>query len=380
LPQIALAAFQVLQRHFSMKRTLAMARQTRKVSASLSCLFLALSWSFGSAVDGVRPSRGLRGKPLKRAEPENRRELSKKKTKKSKSPKGSERLSSVSERMIVRCKPQISDENCLEQLSTAGENLAVIHSLPSFHSFAIEGDLATREDLQRMGIDVVPDYERVPFVLEDSYHRSLDSTSYGVDLIRATEVWEQYGVTGEGVKICVLDTGVDATHPDFADSTLSGYDGGDGGLFDNPWYEDTSVSRSHGTHITGIIASSNVEAGYVGVAPGAEIYMVNLYNRNNRFFSSDILEAVQLCKEVGANIISVSAGGTDFSETEEEAFEQLYNDGIITVAASGNSGGSDSMYPACYDKVISVAASNSNDAIAQFSTINSFTNIAAPGK
>jgi serine protease len=355
-----------------MKRNLAMARQTRKVSASLSCLFLALSWSLGSAADGIAPSKRLRGEPSKKTESGNRRNLAKKKK-----AKGSERRSDPnSERMIVRCKPQMSDENCLEQLSTAGEYLNVIHRLSSLHSYAVEGDLSTLEDLQRMGIDVVPDYERVAFVLEDSiqYHRSLEqSIPNGVDLIGAKEVWEQYGVRGEGVKICVLDTGVEASHPDFADSNLSGYDGE---AFVSSWDED---ERGHGTLITGVIAASDNDEGVVGVAPGAEVYMVNVYRTNGRFYSSDILAAVEVCKDVGAKIINLSAGGTGFEDTEQEAFEQLYNEGILAVAASGNTGGSDTMYPAAYDKVLSVAASNSNDALAGFSTLNSFTNIAAPG-
>jgi len=354
-----------------MKRTFAMALQTRKFSASLSFLFLALSWSLGSAVDGA-PSKRLRGETSTRDEPEPRRELAKK----NKKAKGADRRSPVSERMIVRCKPQISDENCLEQLSSSGENLDVIHSLPSLHSFAIEGDLATWEDLERMGIDVFPDYERVPLVLDDAYHRNLDATPYGVGRIRADQVWDQYGVTGEGVKICVIDTGVQASHPDFLDSNLSGYDGETRPLFDNPWDVDT---RGHGTHVTGIIASTNDEDGYVGVAPGAEVYMINPYNANGRFFSSDILAALQVCQDVGANIVSLSAGGTGFEEAEQEAFNRLYDDGILTVAAAGNSYGSDTIYPAAYDKVISVAASNEADAIADFSTVNSFTNIAAPG-
>ena len=326
---------------------------------------------------------------------------------KSSSPEASTSSSPAEDRrMIVRCPPDVSDENCLKELSTMGENLNVIHSLSMLHSFAVEAeDVSTFDNLKGMGVDVIQDVERLPLDDADYYSSSASSMTKqyqpqyrrrlgddedgdseesddgevipnGVDLIHAPEAWEQYGVNGEGVTICVLDTGVDATHPDLQQGSLSGYTGDE---FQQPWNQTT---RGHGTRVSGIIvANKDNEEGVIGVAPGATVYMVHVTRIGGRVFSSDILAAIEVCRRdvVDADIISISLGGGSKSQEEEDAFDKLREDGILTVAASGNTGGSDSIYPAAYGSVLSVAASDLDENLWHSSTINSYTDIAAPG-
>lgn len=97
-------------------------------------------------------------------------------------------------------------------------------------------------------------------------------------------------------------------------------------------------------------------------------------------YSSDLIAAAMICVERGAHIISASLGGPTYDPDEDEFFRSIresYN--IITVAASGNSGSDREVYPASYDSVLSVGASTRDNVIADFSTVNAFTDVLAPG-
>jgi serine protease len=119
----------------------------------------------------------------------------------------------------------------------------------------------------------------------------------------------------------------------------------------------------------------------VGVAPEAEIFSVKVFADNGMFaYSSGILSAAMACAENGADIISMSLGGPLPSPFELFGFRQLLNsNGIISVAAAGNSGNGLWSFPASYPGVISVAAVDENKEKAPFSQFNRQVDVAAPG-
>jgi len=121
--------------------------------------------------------------------------------------------------------------------------------------------------------------------------------------------------------------------------------------------------------------------GVVGVSPGTvSLYIVRVFGNDGTWaYSSGLVDAAQRCANAGANIISMSLGGGAPSSLEEAAFTQLYAQGILSIAASGNSGGTDFSYPASYPAVVSVAAIDSTKNIANFSTRNNQVDVAAPG-
>jgi serine protease len=133
--------------------------------------------------------------------------------------------------------------------------------------------------------------------------------------------------------------------------------------------------------VSGTIAASDNNQGVVGVAPGAEIFTARVFSTSGQFFSSNIITALQVCKDGGAQVISMSLGGPDSVSYEQQAYKDLYEKfNIITVAASGNTGGYDFLYPAAYDHVISVASVNWKGNRSSFSTRNSKVDVAAPGE
>ncbi len=203
---------------------------------------------------------------------------------------------------------------------------------------------------------------------------------YGVDMVQARDVWDvdRNGVvdsgapTGSNRKICIIDSGFYTGHEDLQGVNVSGYNG------NLPWNQDGS---GHGTHVAGTIAAVNNALGVLGVTPGTvSIYEVRVFGDDGAWaYSSTLADAANRCASAGANIISMSLGGSRSNTTEKNTFANLYNQGILPIAAAGNEGTSAYSYPASYTSVVSVAAIDENKAVADFSQYNNQVEVAAPG-
>ena len=206
---------------------------------------------------------------------------------------------------------------------------------------------------------------------------------YGIDAVQARDVWDQNrdGVvdtgapTGQGRVVCIIDSGYYADHEDLpGKGVVSGYSQIPG----ENWWED---GFGHGTHVAGTITGLNNSLGIVGVTPGTlTVYIVKIFNNNGSWTnSSDLIDAANRCANNGANVISMSLGGSVKVKSEEDAFQQLYDQGVLSVAAAGNDGNNQMSYPASYPSVISVAAVDQNILVADFSQKNNQVELAAPG-
>jgi subtilisin len=193
---------------------------------------------------------------------------------------------------------------------------------------------------------------------------------WGVRKIEAPDVWKR--CQGEGIKVGIIDTGIDLGHPDLKDNIKEAYSVVDGISADD--------DNGHGTHVAGIIAALDNDIGVVGVAPKAEIYSVKAFDKMGRGSVSDIIDALQWCVENKVHVINMSFGIGTNSRALKRAIGAAHRHKIIMVAAAGNSGARDSvLYPAKYPEVIAVAASDSKDQAADFSSRGPEVNIIAPG-
>jgi len=217
--------------------------------------------------------------------------------------------------------------------------------------------------------------------LADTVADSGDIVPYGVDAVQARDVWDgDYdgnintgSPAGVGKKVCIIDTGYYGDHEDLPD--LTGNDGTS--QVDNNWYED---GYGHGSHVAGTIVGEANGLGVIGVAPNASLYIVKFFNNDgNATYASDLIAASNTCADNDANIISMSLGGPRPSNIERKNFDALYNQGVLSVAAAGNAGTTAYSYPASYNSVISVAAVDETNEIADFSQQNSQVELAAPG-
>jgi len=195
---------------------------------------------------------------------------------------------------------------------------------------------------------------------------------YGIGLLQAKETWAE-GLTGAGVKVCIVDTGFDVTHEDFAATNVTGETLST--VFE--WGDDFD---GHGSHVAGIVAANDNDIGLVGVAPDADLHIVQVFDDFGFVYASALVDAAYSCRDAGASIISMSLGGPEQLDEERDIFTELYNENnILSIAAAGNSGFDDFSYPASYADVLSIGAVDRNEEVAFFSTFNNMVDLAAPG-
>ncbi len=199
------------------------------------------------------------------------------------------------------------------------------------------------------------------------------SVPWGVDRVRAEEAWTT--TRGEGVKVCVIDTGLDTGHEDLADNFVAGRNTVD----DN---DNVEPDHYHGTHVAGTIAAVDNELGVVGVAPDVDLYIVNAYSSSDGGLpESAILEGIEWCIEQGVDVINMSFGSQETTEAKNIGYQAAYDAGIILVAASGNSGASKTIkYPARYPFTLAVGSVTSANNIASYSQRGPELDVVAPGE
>lgn len=157
-----------------------------------------------------------------------------------------------------------------------------------------------------------------------------------------------------GMKVCVIDSGLDRSNPDFVWNNISGdNDSGTGN-----WDEN---GGPHGTHVAGTIGAADNNMGVVGMAPGVDMHIVKVFNADGWGYSSDLAHAANKCTDAGANIISMSLGGGGANSTEENAFKAFTEAGGLVVAAAGNDGNSVRSYPAGYSSVMMIGGNDADN-------------------
>ena len=177
---------------------------------------------------------------------------------------------------------------------------------------------------------------------------------------------------GDGVRIAIVDSGVDAGHPDLAGKVVAQRDfvNGDGVADDD---------LGHGTHVAGIAAARTGNGtGISGGCPGCEILVAKTM-QGRIGYDSDVAEGIIWAANNGADVINLSLTGPDTSEVLRNAVSYAWNEGAVVVAASGNSGDGTVQYPAAYSDAIAVAATNRSDDRASFSTAGDWVDVSAPG-
>ncbi len=199
------------------------------------------------------------------------------------------------------------------------------------------------------------------------------SEQWGLAAVGADAAWEV--TQGAGVTVAVLDTGVDAGHEDLAGQVLAGVD-----LIGNQTSPDSRDQNGHGTHVAGIIAAADNDAGAVGVAPAARILPVRVLDAEGAGYASDVAEGIVWAVDHGATVINLSLGGPRPSAAQQLAVQYAVERGVSVFAAAGNSGPSSvPEYPAAFPEVTAVGATTPQGLAASFSSRGSYVDLAAPG-
>ncbi len=194
---------------------------------------------------------------------------------------------------------------------------------------------------------------------------------WGVRHIHAPQAWGK--TTGHRVKVGVIDTGADYTHPDLRHSLDRGIN-----LINRmaPPQDD----NGHGTHIAGTIAAANELQGMIGVAPRSTIYPVKAFDHNGTAFVSDIIMGIEWCVRNHMDVVNMSFGMRTKSRSLLNAVSRAYHSGVLIVASSGNEGRvGDIDYPAGFGQTIAVGATNRAGRVAKFTNRSPLIDIFAPG-
>ena len=205
----------------------------------------------------------------------------------------------------------------------------------------------------------------------DDQFRSLQ---WDLARINAPSAWARS--TGAGITVAVIDTGVDANHPDLAGQVLPGGDLVDG-------TEGTATDpNGHGTHVAGTIAALTGNGlGVSGIAPDAKILPVRVLGPDGSGYLSTAASGVIYAADHGADVINLSLSATVQTDAMTNAVAYARSRNVVVVAAAGNarSQGSPVSYPAADPGVIAVAATDSADNPATYSNRGGYVDVAAPG-
>ena len=173
---------------------------------------------------------------------------------------------------------------------------------------------------------------------------------------------------GAGVKVALLDSGVDISHPMLAGVSIKQT---------NLLKNDGADGQGHGTALTSVMAGTN--SGVQGIAPRSEILSYRVIDKTGKTDSYTVASGIVKAVQDGARVINLSLGSEHGSDVLEQAVEYALENGVSIVAAVGNDGEGLVNFPAAYDGVIGVSSVGENGQVSSFSNYGEGVDIAAPG-
>jgi subtilisin family serine protease len=275
--------------------------------------------------------------------------------------------------LMARFKPGLSAALRAQVLAEAG--VVVDHRIEQLGVFVLRTPPGRRDQaLARLSASpAVAGVERDAIVekLDASPNDTNWADQWGLQRIGLPNVWDQ--IQGTGVLVAVLDTGIDADHPDLQGAAVTGLDL----TASTVGAEDVD---GHGTAVAGIIAArANNHQGIAGVCWSCSILPVKVLNDQAHGSMDELAEGIVEAADAGARLISMSLGGPAGSDTLNQAIGYAVAKDVILVAAAGNNSSSAPFYPAASPGVLGVAGTNEADLLYPWSDFGSWVRLAAPG-
>lgn len=227
---------------------------------------------------------------------------------------------------------------------------------------------------------------------------NIPQPNWGTQRTQANVAWSQ-GHRGQGVVVAVIDSGIDATHPELKNQLFTnpneipnGIDDDRNGLIDDIHGFDftrgsgqLSDDTGHGTHVSGIIAADHNNGRVMGVAPDAKLVVYDFFSITGDGSVFDAITAIRAARSVGARVINASWGGPSCSLSLQQAIKELDDDNIVFVSAAGNEGRNIDFfpsYPASFEisNQITVGAHTVEGYTSGFSNKGNLVHLVAPGE
>lgn len=204
-----------------------------------------------------------------------------------------------------------------------------------------------------------------------------DSKQWGLNKIDAQSAWAQ-GITGKGILVAVIDTGIDYTNKDLSDHIAEGINIITNGMSSS----DIQDTNGHGSEVASIIAGTGEGLGVKGVAPDATLMPIKVTLSSGTGSDSDVAKGIRWAADHGANIINISMGETESPRYLQDAITYAQSKGCLIVAAAGNHDNTPNpgvLYPAAEPGVLAVSAVDNKGAVASFVNNGSQIDLSAPG-
>jgi subtilisin len=239
---------------------------------------------------------------------------------------------------------------------------------------AIES-LRAREEV--LSVEVEP-MARIMSKEIPQYNPDAVNTDWGITRCFPENAWAR-GLSGKGIKLAVVDTGLDFSHQAFWKDGKTPYVRGWNVVAgnDNP-YDD----HDHGTYCAGIICHQHTgEKGtYRGLAPDIDLYVAKVLDAKGSGSLANLAAGIDWARSMGVPVISMSLGGSAGSTSLQAACDAAWYAGCLLLVAAGNESNEDQVgYPAYYQSCVAVAAANYEENIADFSNKGAQVEMAAPG-
>lgn len=285
----------------------------------------------------------------------------------------------VPDEILIRFNHGVSETVKQDILKQHGA--AVKEEIPQIEAKLLKVDAAARDNV----IDALSHNPNVAYAEQNSiaqaeyipndpcyYPACFIYGQWDMDMIGAPQAWD---VTkgNPSIIVAVLDSGISQTHPDLAGKVVLNV------KFDTSSSTVNDV-YTHGTHVAGTIAANTDNfIGVAGIGFNTRLYNVKVLGDDGWGTYSAITQGIIWAADNGAQVISMSLGGTAASSAMEDAVNYAWNKGAVIVAAAGNNGDTNPMYPAYYQNVIAVASIDTSKQLASYSTSGDWVDVAAPG-
>ena len=215
-------------------------------------------------------------------------------------------------------------------------------------------------------------------VLDVRRGQSREVIDYGIEMVGAPLEWSE--TMGAGIKVGVIDTGIDINHEDLR-GNIKGY-----ANFTSSDRKNIIDENGHGTHVAGIIAAKRNNIGVVGVAPKADLYIAKAFDKDGRADFDAIRDSIIWMMEQNVDVINMSFSSNNSNTQYQQVISEASRQGITLVCAAGNRGKGETQntntvgYPARFDQTIAVIAVDVQKRRADFSSVGPEAEIAAAGK
>lgn len=251
------------------------------------------------------------------------------------------------------------------------KNKATITDINSFNNPYIMARL-TPEQAARLRRD--PNIELV--TEQTFYHTAEEVVGWQIPKVQADQTWAPpLSARGSGVPVAIIDTGVDP-HLDINANLKMNQN-----FTTRPGFAAEDAVH-HGTHVAGICgAVQGNNDGIQGVAPSCNIWNLRAGDQNGMFAEIDTVEALEFARQNSAHVVNLSISGGSFSQQLQNLLASLFNEGIVIMAANGNTGRQETItYPAGYPSAIGISNLASNNALSPTSTFGTMTDFTCPGR